>query len=66
MAAAASRLFLAKSLFVECRGWTEKAIERIAGDCDPRDEKEIQASLASLLMFTTGTVKGFAMPSIGR
>jgi predicted ATPase/DNA-binding winged helix-turn-helix (wHTH) protein len=54
MAAAASRLFLAKSLFVECRGWMERAIDRIAADSDPRDQMEIHASLALSLMFTAG------------
>jgi len=54
MAAAASQLFLAKSLFVECRGCMERAIDRIAADCDPRDQMEIQASLALSLMFTAG------------
>jgi predicted ATPase/DNA-binding winged helix-turn-helix (wHTH) protein len=54
MAAAASPLFLAKSLFVECRGWMERAIDRMAADCDPRDQMEIHASLALSLMFTTG------------
>ncbi|MDB5607048.1 MAG: hypothetical protein JWP25_3948 [Bradyrhizobium sp.] len=54
MAAAASQLFLAKSLFVECRGWMEQAIDRIAADCDPRDQMEIHASLALSLMFTAG------------
>jgi predicted ATPase/DNA-binding winged helix-turn-helix (wHTH) protein len=53
-AAAASQLFLAKSLFVECRGWMERAIDRIAADCDPRDQMEIHASLALSLMFTAG------------
>jgi predicted ATPase len=54
MAAAASQLLLAKSLFVECRGWMERAIDRIAADCDPRDQMEIHASLALSLMFTAG------------
>jgi predicted ATPase/DNA-binding winged helix-turn-helix (wHTH) protein len=54
LAAAASQLFLAKSLFVECRGWMERAIDRIAADCDPRDQMEIHASLALSLMFTAG------------
>jgi predicted ATPase len=54
MAAAASQLFLAKSLFMECRGWMERAIDRIAADCDPRDQMEIHASLALSLMFTAG------------
>jgi predicted ATPase/DNA-binding winged helix-turn-helix (wHTH) protein len=54
LAAAASQLFLAKSLFVECRGWMERAIDRMAADCDPRDQMEIHASLALSLMFTAG------------
>ena len=54
MAAAASQLFLAKSLFVECQGWMERAIDRIAAECDPRDQMEIHASLALSLMFTAG------------
>jgi predicted ATPase len=53
-AAAASQLFLAKSLFVECRRWMERAIDRIAAECDPRDQMEIHASLALSLMFTAG------------
>ncbi|SDN12779.1 winged helix-turn-helix domain-containing protein [Afipia sp. GAS231] len=54
LAAAASQLFLAKSLFVECRGWMERALDRMAADCDPRDQMEIHASLALSLMFTAG------------
>jgi len=54
LAAATSQLFLAKSLFVECRGWMERAINRMAADCDPRDQMEIHASLALSLMFTAG------------
>jgi tetratricopeptide (TPR) repeat protein len=54
MAAAASQLFLAKSLFVECRCWMERAIDRMAADCDPRHQMEIHASLALSLMFTEG------------
>jgi predicted ATPase/DNA-binding winged helix-turn-helix (wHTH) protein len=54
MAAVASQLFLAKSLFVECRDWMERAIDRMAADCDPRDQMEIHASLALSLMFTAG------------
>src|SRR5882672_1526867 len=54
MAAAVSQLLLAKSLFMECRGWMERAIDRIAADCDPRDQMEIHASLALSLMFTAG------------
>jgi predicted ATPase/DNA-binding winged helix-turn-helix (wHTH) protein len=53
-AAAAAQLFLAMSLFVECRGWMERAIDRMAADCDPRDQMEIYASLALSMMFTTG------------
>src|SRR5229473_5874012 len=54
MAAAAAQLFLAISLFVECRGWMERAIDRMAADCDLRDQMEIHASLALSLMFTAG------------
>jgi predicted ATPase/DNA-binding winged helix-turn-helix (wHTH) protein len=53
-AAAASQSFLAKSLFVECRGWMERAIDRMPANCDPRDRMEIHASLALSLMFTAG------------
>jgi predicted ATPase/DNA-binding winged helix-turn-helix (wHTH) protein len=53
-AAAAAQLFLAMSLFVECRGWMERAIDRMAADCDPRDQMEIYSSLALSMMFTTG------------
>lgn len=54
MAAAAAQSFLARSLFVECRDWMEKAIGRISADRDPRDQMEIHASLALSLMFTAG------------
>lgn len=54
MAAAAAQSFLARSLFVECRDWMEKAIGRITADRDPRDQMEIHASLALSLMFTAG------------
>jgi predicted ATPase/DNA-binding winged helix-turn-helix (wHTH) protein len=54
MAAASAQLFLAMSSFVECRGWMERAIDRMAADCDPRDQMEIYASLALSMMFTTG------------
>ncbi|QPF93565.1 ATP-binding protein [Bradyrhizobium commune] len=54
MAAAAPQLLLAKSLFMECRDWMEKAIDRIAAEDDPRDQMEIHASLALSLMFTAG------------
>jgi predicted ATPase/DNA-binding winged helix-turn-helix (wHTH) protein len=57
-AAAAAQLFLAMSLFVECRGWMERAIDRMAADCDPRDQAEIYASLALSMMFTTGNSEG--------
>jgi len=39
---------------VECRGWMERAIDRIAVGCDPHDQMEIHASLALSLMFTAG------------
>ena len=54
MAAAAAQLFLAMSFFVECRGWMERAIDRMAADCDSQDQMEIHASLALSLMFTAG------------
>jgi predicted ATPase/DNA-binding winged helix-turn-helix (wHTH) protein len=54
VAAAAAQLFLAMSFFVECRGWMERAIDRMAADCDPRHQMEIHASLALSLMFTAG------------
>jgi predicted ATPase len=54
LAAAASQLFLAVSLFLECRNWMEKAIDRMTLDCDPRHQMEINASLALSLMFTAG------------
>jgi predicted ATPase/DNA-binding winged helix-turn-helix (wHTH) protein len=54
LAAAASQLFLARSLLLECRSWTEKAIDRLTGDCDPRHQMEVYASLALSLMFTEG------------
>jgi predicted ATPase len=54
MAAAAAQLFLAMSFFVECRGWMERAIDRMAADRDSRDQMEIYASLALSLMFTAG------------
>src|SRR6267154_2740364 len=54
LAAAASQVVLAMSLFVECRRWMERAIDRIAAECDPRDQMEIHASLALSLMFTAG------------
>src|SRR6266481_3557017 len=53
-AAAAAQLFLAMSLLVECRNWMERAIDRMAADCDLRDQMEIHASLALSLMFTAG------------
>lgn len=54
LAAAASQLLLARSLFVECRGWMERAIDRTAADCAPGVQLEIHASLALSLMFTAG------------
>jgi predicted ATPase/DNA-binding winged helix-turn-helix (wHTH) protein len=54
MAAAAARLFLAMSFFVECRGWMERAIDRMAVDCDSQDQMEIHASVELSLMFTAG------------
>ena len=54
LAAAASQLFLAMSLLLECRTWMEKAIDRMTPECDPRDQMKIQAALALSLMYTEG------------
>jgi predicted ATPase/DNA-binding winged helix-turn-helix (wHTH) protein len=54
LAAASAQLFLAMSLLPECRSWMEKAIGRMAADCDARQQMEIHASLALSLMFTEG------------
>ena len=54
LTAAAAQLFLAMSLLSECRQWMERAIDRMAADCDPREQMEIHASLALSLMFTEG------------
>jgi predicted ATPase/DNA-binding winged helix-turn-helix (wHTH) protein len=54
-AAAAGQRFLAMSLFMECRSWMERAIDRIAADRDSRHRMEIYASLALSMMFTTGS-----------
>ncbi|HZC96858.1 MAG TPA: hypothetical protein VE267_12150, partial [Bradyrhizobium sp.] len=54
LAAAASQLFLAMSLLLECRGWMERAINLMTPDCDPRHQAEVYASLALSLMFTGG------------
>ena len=54
LAAAASQLFLAMSLFLECRAWMEKAIDRMTADCDPRHQMKIHAALALSLMYTEG------------
>jgi hypothetical protein len=65
MAAVASQLFLAKSLFVECRDWMESDRSDGCG-LHPRDQMEIHASLALSLMFTAGNSERVAMPSIRR
>ena len=54
LAAAASQLFLALSLLLECRTWMEKAIDRMTPDCHPRHQMKIQAALALSLMYTEG------------
>ena len=54
LAAAASQLFLAMSLLLECRTWMEKAIDRMTPDCDPRHQMKIQTALALSLMYTEG------------
>jgi predicted ATPase/DNA-binding winged helix-turn-helix (wHTH) protein len=58
LAAASAQLFLAMSLLLECRSWMEKAIGRMAADCDARQQMEIHASLALSLMFTEGNSEG--------
>ena len=57
LAAAAARLFLSMSLYLECRNWMEKAINRITSDCNPQHQIEIHASFAWSLMFTEGNSK---------
>jgi predicted ATPase/DNA-binding winged helix-turn-helix (wHTH) protein len=54
LAAAASQLFLAISLLLECRTWMEMAIDRMTPDCDPRHQMKIHAALAFSLMYTEG------------
>jgi len=54
LAAAASQLFLAMSLLLECRTWMEKAVDRMTPDCDPRHQMKIHAALAFSLMYTEG------------
>lgn len=57
LAAAAARLFLSMSLYLECRNWMEKAINRMTSDCNPQHQIEIHASFAWSLMFTEGNSK---------
>jgi predicted ATPase/DNA-binding winged helix-turn-helix (wHTH) protein len=57
LAAAAARLLLSMSLYLECRNWMEKAINRITSDCNPQHQIEIHASFAWSLMFTEGNSK---------
>jgi predicted ATPase/DNA-binding winged helix-turn-helix (wHTH) protein len=57
LAAAAAQLFLSVSLFLECRNWMEKAINRITSDCDPQYQVEIYASFAWSLTFIEGNSK---------
>jgi tetratricopeptide (TPR) repeat protein len=54
LAAAASQLFLAMSLLLECRTWMEKAVARVTPDCDPRHQMKIHAAFAFSLMYTEG------------
>jgi predicted ATPase/DNA-binding winged helix-turn-helix (wHTH) protein len=54
LTAAASQLFLAMSLLLECRSWMERVIDRMTQDCDPQHQMEVYASLASSRMFTEG------------
>jgi predicted ATPase/DNA-binding winged helix-turn-helix (wHTH) protein len=57
LTAAAAQLFLSMSLFLECRNWMEKAINRITSDGDPQYQVEIYASFAWSLMFIEGNNK---------
>jgi predicted ATPase/DNA-binding winged helix-turn-helix (wHTH) protein len=57
LAAAAARLFLSMSHYLECRNWMERAINRITSDCNPQHQIEIHASFAWSLMFTEGNSK---------
>ena len=54
LAAAASQLFLAMPLLLECRAWMEKAIDRMTPDCDHRHQMKVHAALALSLMYTEG------------
>jgi hypothetical protein len=55
LAAASGSLFLATSLLVECRTWSERGIAALeASACADRMELELHASLALSQMFTTG------------
>jgi predicted ATPase/DNA-binding winged helix-turn-helix (wHTH) protein len=54
LAAAASQLFLAVALLLECRTWMEKAIDRMTPDCDPQHQMRIHAALALSLMYSEG------------
>jgi predicted ATPase/DNA-binding winged helix-turn-helix (wHTH) protein len=54
LAAAASQLFLAMSLLLECRAWMEKAIDHMPPDCDRWHQVKIHAALALSLMYTEG------------
>jgi hypothetical protein len=54
LAAAASQLFLAMLLLLECRAWMEKAIDRMTPHCDHRHQVKIHAALALSLMYTEG------------
>src|SRR5882724_7496941 len=54
LAAAASQLFLAMSLLLECRTWMEKALDRMTPDSDPRHQMKVHAALAFSLMYTEG------------
>jgi predicted ATPase/DNA-binding winged helix-turn-helix (wHTH) protein len=56
LAAAAAPIFLAMSLLIECRRWSERAllsIDRL--QCGSAEEMHIQAALGLALMFTLGS-----------
>jgi predicted ATPase/DNA-binding winged helix-turn-helix (wHTH) protein len=67
LTAAASYLFLEKSLLSECRIWMKKAAAAIEPDAAPtHDEMEIRTSLALSLMFTEGnTIEAHTAFEIG-
>ncbi|MGR4866126.1 ATP-binding protein [Caulobacter sp. LARHSG274] len=55
LVAASVPLFAFLSLFVECRTWCERAVQRLDGQFrDTSEEMELQAALGLTIMFTRG------------